>query len=236
VLLVVITVAGDIAHARHRTGSPHKTLSTLAGQEAGLVLSGVLRAGAVIPIQAQVWSLTVPLNSYVTKGQVIGEALSPVLPDQDEEGSGVARAWEDVPRAEEDLEAARASEAEAGQGQFAPGASERWQETVAVVSPADGILVTLDQGAGTLGISSDSPGLRVETQTPADDLSKLRVGQPAWVWADAGPQVTLRATVSEIAETPIDSPSGPVYPVTLSVDDPHGPLLAGEKVQVRTAR
>jgi hypothetical protein len=46
--------------------------------------------------------------------------------------------------------------------------------------------------------------------------------------------VTLHATVSEIAEAPIDSPSGTLYPVTLAVDNPRGFVLAGVKVHVRT--
>ena len=77
--------------------------------------------------------------------------------------------------------------------------------------------------------------MRVETWMPAADLPRLRVGEPAWVSLEAEPQVRLRATVSEIAEAPIDSPNGPIYPVTLSVDNPQGLLLAGENVHVRTS-
>jgi hypothetical protein len=74
----------------------------------------------------------------------------------------------------------------------------------------------------------------VEARMPAEDVARLRVGQSAWVSLDARRQVTLRATVSAIAEVPIDSLSGTVYPVTLSVDNPQGFFLTGEKVHVRT--
>jgi len=43
------------------------------------------------------------------------------------------------------------------------------------------------------------------------------------------------ATVSEIAEEPIDSPNDAIYPVALSVDNPQGLVLVGEKVRARTA-
>jgi hypothetical protein len=256
---------------------------------------------ATTPIEEPVWNLTVPLNSYVTKGQIIGETVSSMLPDQtvqssesrlspDEAGSAVAQAQEDVRQAEAELEAARAREtddtvqqlvtkgvehatelhyenagqqlldgqssadrydkavlaidsavtaadatrseteadssavsdatirleeararlAEAEQRQLALPATDGGlgSRQVTVVSPADGLLVARDPIAGTLGISSDPTVLRVETRMSADDLLKLRVGQPAWVSLDAEPQVTLRATVSEIAEVPIDSTSG----------------------------
>jgi multidrug resistance efflux pump len=104
---------------------------------------------------------------------------------------------------------------------------------LAVVSPADGLLVARDLDAGTFGISSDPAVLRVQVRMPADELSRLRVGQPAWVWLDARPQVTFRATVNEIAEVPIDSPNGTVHPVTLLVDNPQGIWLTGVKVHVR---
>ena len=68
---------------------------------------------------------------------------------------------------------------------------------------------------------------------PADDVARLRVGQPAWVSLEAHPRLILRATVSAIAEVPIDSLNGTVYPVTLSVDNPQGFLLTGVKVHVQ---
>jgi hypothetical protein len=326
-VLAIVTVAGSVAHARHRTRVPSTPPSNLADNDAGLVLSGVLSPAATTPIETPVWNLTVPLNSYVTKGQVIGETGSSMIPDQavqndepsfspDEAGSAVARAQEDVRQAEADLEAARARETDAAvqqvvtkiaerateqryenaglqsregempaarydqavlavnsavaaadatrsqaeadtsavgdamirlqeararlaeterQRQFAPPVTGGLRESgrVAVVSPADGLLVARDPVAGTLGISSDPSAMRVETWMPADDLFKLRVGQSAWVSLDAEPQVTLRATVSEIAVAPIDSPNGTVYPVTLSIDNPQGLMLAGVKVHVR---
>jgi hypothetical protein len=329
VVLAVVTVAGSVAHARHRTKAPHSALSKPADNDAGLVLSGVLSPVATTPIEAPVRNLTVPLNSYVTKGQIIGETVSSVLPAQaiqsdasrlspDEAGSAIAWAQEDVRQAEAELEAARASEtdaavqqvvdkaaerateqlyesagqqrlegqmsaarydhavlavdaavtaADAARSQAEAGASAvsdaimRLQETrarlaeterqrqfappvtggvrgsrqIAVVSPADGLLVARDPDAGTLGISSDPSVMRVETRMPADDLFKLRVGQAAWVSLEAEPQVTLRATVSEIAEAPIDSTNGTVYPVTLLVDNPQGLWLTGVKVHVRAA-
>jgi membrane fusion protein, macrolide-specific efflux system len=270
----------------------------------------------------------VPLNSYVVKGQILGETVSSVLPDRavqsddadlspDEASFAVAQAQEDIRQAEVDLEAARASETDAEvqqvlakdaeraaeqqfeNGQFREGevsaarydyavlpvdsalaavdaarsqagadayavseagtrlqeararlaeaerkqelalaATEGGQESgrVAVVSPADGLLVDRDPIAGTLGICTDPSVLRVETWIAEDDLLKLRVGQPAWVSLDAEPQIGLRATVSEIAEEPIESPNGTIYPVALSVDNPKGLLLAGEKVHIRPAR
>jgi multidrug resistance efflux pump len=130
---------------------------------------------------------------------------------------------------------ARASLAEAERElDLALGGQGRGQVAVAVAAPADGLLVDHDWVAGTLGISSDPSILRAEIRMPANDLFKMRVGQPAWVSLDAKPRVTLRATVSEIAETPIDSPSGTLYPVTLSVDNLQGFFLTGEKVHVRT--
>jgi multidrug resistance efflux pump len=57
----------------------------------------------------------------------------------------------------------------------------------------------------------DPSVMRVETWMPAADLPRLRVGEPAWVSLEAEPQVRLRATVSEIAEAPIDSTKGTVY-------------------------
>jgi HlyD family secretion protein len=294
----------------------------------GLVLSGVVSPLATTPIEVAVWNLTVPLNSYVTRGQIIGETVSATLPDQavqgdearlspDEAGFAVAQARQDVSQAEADLEAARASETDAEvqqvltqvdkrateqrfesadqqlregemsvaryddavlavqssvdaaeamryqaeadtaavgdamtrlqeararlaeterQRQLTLAATEDGQQggRVAVVSPADGLLVVRDPVAGTLGISSDPYVLRVETWISEDDLLKLRVGQPAWVSLDAEPQVTLCARVSEIAEEPIESPNGTIYPAALSVDNPRGLLLAGVKVHVRT--
>ena len=329
-VMAVVLVAGKEAHARHRTSDPRNALSKPADHDPGLVLSGVVSPLATTPIEVAVWNLTVPLNSYVTKGQIIGNTLASTLPDQaaqrdeprlspDEAGFAVAQAQEDVSQAEADLEAARASETDARvqqlltqvdsrateqrfanadqelrvgelsaaryddavfavdsavaaaeatryqaeadtsavsdamtrlqeararlaeterQRQLALAATEGGQESgrVAVASPADGLLVVRDPVAGTLGISSDPSVLRVETWIPEDHLLKLRVGQPAWVSLDAEPQVTLRARVSEIAEEPIESPNGTIYPVALSVDNPQGLLLAGVKVHVRTAR
>lgn len=318
IALVAVTVGGNAAHLRYRTSTPG----------AGLVLHGVLSPVAATAIDAPASSLAVPLDSYVSKGQIIGETVSTTLPSQAVRNDdwllspadarfAVARAQEDVRQAETALEAARASKASdevqevsskaaervAEQGfeneQFQGGevsefrhdqsvqavdeavaaaeaarsqaeadnsalneavmrfdearsrlaAAEQQQElalaarearrgngqvAVAVAAPADGLLVDHDWVAGTLGISSDPSILRAEIRMPANDLFKMRVGQPAWISLDAKPRVTLHATVSEIAEAPIDSPSGTLYPVTLSVDNPQGFILTGEKVHVRT--
>ncbi len=313
VALVAVTVGGNAAHVRYRTDTPNST---------GLLLSGVLNPVAGTAIAEPVSSVAVPLDSYVTKGQIIGETISTTFPGQavrndelllspGEARSAAARARDDVRQAETALEAARASKAEdevqetsakiaqrvAEQSfeneQFREGdvsefrhdqsaqaveeavaaveairsqaeadgsavseaelrvgeARSRRAEAeqgldlalggqgrghVAVVAPADGLLVAHDWVAGTLGISSDPSVLRVELRMPANDLFKMRVGQPAWVSLDAKSRVTLRATVSEIAAAPIDSPRGTLYPVTLSVDNPRGFFLTGEKVHVRT--
>jgi multidrug resistance efflux pump len=281
---------------------------------------------AATAVEAPVSSLAVPLDSYVTKGQIIGETASSTLPGQagqrgesillpSDARAAIARAQEDVRQAETALEAARASEDAAEVQEVSTKAAERVAEQslenerfrtdevseyrrdqsvlavdqaaaavestrseakadntavneatmrldearstlaeaerqqelalaardgrrtsgqVAVAAPADGLLVDQDWVAGTLGISSDPSALRVEMRMRANDLFKLRVGQPAWVSLDAKPRVTLHATVSEIAEAPIDSPSGTLYPVTLAVDNPRGFVLAGVKVHVRT--
>jgi hypothetical protein len=327
VALAVVTVAGNVAHARNRTRVPHDVISNLADRDGGLVLAGVLSPVATTSIEAPVWNLAAPLNFDVIRGQVIGETMASLLPDQAAQGDdwrlspeearlAVAQAQEDVRQAEADLEAARASAPDAEVQQvltkYAERASEQrleneqfrevdmpaashgqpvldadsavataeaarfqaqaddsavsgamtrlqedrirlagverqWQPALAraeggregrrvsLLSPADGLLVARDPIAGTLGICSDPNILRVETWISADDLLKLRVGQPAWVSLDAEPQVTLRATVSEIAEEPIDSPNDAIYPVALSVDNPQGLVLVGEKVRARTA-
>ena len=326
VVLVVVTVAGSVAHARHRTKVSNGAFRTLADGSASLVLPGVLSPAETTPIEAPVWNLTVPMNSYVTQGQIIGETASTVLPNQTmrrnesrlssyETEAAVARARENVLQAEADLEAARAretdaavqkvvskiaerateqlyenaglqsrqgalpapsydqavravdsAEAEAGatrseaeadsvavsdamlrlqearaslaeidqQWQRALPATGRVRESgrIPVVAPANGVLVARDPNGGTLEISPDPSVMRVETQVPEDDLFKMRVGEQAWVSLEAKPQVTLRATVSEIADAPIDSANGAVYPVTLVVDNPQGLWLAGAKVHV----
>lgn len=328
-VLAIVTVAGNVAHARYRTKVASNAPNNLAYNDAGLVISGVLSPVATIPIETPVWDLTVPLDSYVTKGQVIGETVSSVIPGravQNDEplfsttaaGSAVDRAREDVRRAEADLEGARARETDAAVQQVVTRIAERaakrryqnaglqfreggmqaprygeavlavdsavaaadatrsqaeadtsvvggatirlleararladaeWQgdlsapvsggvresRWVAVVSPEDGLLVARDPVAGTLGISADPSVMLVEARMPAEDVAGLRVGQSAWVSLDARRQVTLRATVSAIAEVPIDSLSGTVYPVTLSVDNPRGLILAGVNVHVRAA-
>ena len=326
-VLAIVTVAGNVAHARHWGRVPSKPLGSPADSDAGLVLSGVLSPVATTPIETPVWNLTVPLNSYVTKGEVIGETGSSMLPDRavqndqprfstNASGSAVARAEDDVRQAEDDLEAAQARETDAEVQQVVTKIAERATEQryenaglqfrdggmpaarygqtvvavnsavaaadatrsqaeaetsavgdatirlqeararlaeaerqwelepplrggvresgrVAVVSPADGLLVASDPVAGTFGISSDPSVMRVESRMPADDVARLRVGQPAWVSLEAHPRLILRATVSAIAEVPIDSLNGTVYPVTLSVDNPQGFLLTGVKVHVQ---
>lgn len=315
VALVAVTVGGNAAHVRYRTDTP---------KGAGLVLSGELGPVTAAAIDAPASSLAVPLDSYVTKGQIIGETVSTTFPGQavrndelllspGEARSAVAGARDNVRQAETALEAARASKAkdevqetsakiaqrvaeqsfeneqfrEGDVSEFrhdqsvqaveeavaaveairskaeadssavsesvirvgearaslaeaeqeldlALGGPGRGQVAVAVAAPADGLLVDRDWVAGTLGISSDPTVLRVELRMPANDLFKVRVGQPAWVSLDERPRVTLHATVSDIPDVPIDSPGGTLYPVTLSVDNPHGFILTGEKVHVRT--
>jgi hypothetical protein len=326
VALVVVTVAGSVAHARHRTRVSNSAFRTLADDSADLVLPGVLSPAETTPIEAPVWNLTVPMNSYVTKGQIIGETASTMLPNQTmrrsesrlsryETEAAIAQVRENVRQAEADLEAARARETDAavqkvvskvterateqlyenaGQrrldGQMSATryehavkavdsaaaeadatrseaeadslavsdamarlqearaslaeAEQQWQRALpatgrvresgqmAVVAPANGLLVARDPNSGTLEISSDPSVMRVETRMPADDLFKLRVGEQAWVSLQAKPRVTLRATVSEIAEAPVDSPNGAVYAVSLVVDNPQGLWLAGAKVNV----
>lgn len=107
-----------------------------------------------------------------------------------------------------------------------------WAE---VVAPADGFLVARDLTASAFGIGSNAAPLRVETLVPEAEIDALRDGQRASVYLDLQPKVTLNARVSEIAETPIDTSNGTVYPVTLLVDNPRGLSLAGELVHVRTA-
>jgi HlyD family secretion protein len=317
VVLVVVALAGGATYARHRTRVSRHTLGALAVPDAGLILSGVLSPVATTPIEAPVGDLAVPLNSYVTKEQIVGETVSSVFLDSpDETGSALARAQADVSRAEADLDAARAREIDAAvqqvvtkgaerateqscanaglqfqegqmsaarykqavlavdsamaaagatrfqaeadtsavadatmrlqeararlaeterQWQFALPATRRVRRSgqLAVVSPADGLLVARDPDAGTFGISSDPSAMRVQVRMPADELPRLRVGQTAWVWLDARPQLTFRATVNEIAGVPIDSPNGTVYPVTLLVDNPQGIWLTGVQVHVR---
>lgn len=139
VVLVVVAVTGSATRARHRTRVARHAIGELANPDAGLVLSGVLIPVATTPIEAPVSNLDVPLNSYVTKGQIIGEAVLPVSPDQalqngeprfspDEAGSAVARAREDVRRAEADLEAARARETDAAVQQVVSTIAERATE------------------------------------------------------------------------------------------------------------
>jgi multidrug resistance efflux pump len=106
-----------------------------------------------------------------------------------------------------------------------------------VLSPADGIIVASGDPAGTgFGIASDPSQLCVYAELPQADVMSVRVGQEALIVLKGEPAVTLKAKVSALPQTPVDSPEGVTYPLILSVENPARTWLAGVAVRVRIER
>lgn len=84
-IVVLGAVSSEAWLAYHRLGK-HQTTTPASAVEDGesLVLHGVLKPAVTIPIDEVMQTLTVPLGAWVSKGQVIGEAVS-------RPGSGHAR-------------------------------------------------------------------------------------------------------------------------------------------------
>jgi multidrug resistance efflux pump len=102
-----------------------------------------------------------------------------------------------------------------------------------VISPADGFIVASDLFPGTFGIASDPDLLCVHTHVHQADVASVRFGQQAVVAIYGEPATTLRAKVSAISETPINSPDAASYVVTLSVENPEAKRFAGASVEIR---
>ena len=98
--------------------------------------------------------------------------------------------------------------------------ARRADKIAPVVSPADGMIVVSEDPVGTrVGIASDPDQLCAYAKLRQADLTSIRIGQQAVV-LDGEPAVTLRAKVTAISETPLDSQGGATYPVALSVENP----------------
>jgi len=208
VVLIVVALAGSAIHARRRIRVSRHALGALAFPDACLVLPGFLSPVAATPIEAPVRDLAVPLNSHVTKGAERATETSCAnagMQFQESQmpaarynqavqtvGSARAAAGATPSQAEADASAVtdatmrrqearvRLAETER-QWQFALPATRgvRRSGQLALVSPADGLLVARDPDAGTFGISSDPSAMRVQVQMPADELPRLRISQPA---------------------------------------------------------
>jgi hypothetical protein len=102
-----------------------------------------------------------------------------------------------------------------------------------VLAPEDGMFVALDRIAGRYGIARDPSRLTVLTHVRPYELAAVQVGRKALVFFRDSPEWRMRATVSEIAAAPVESPEGPVYEVRLRCDNPEGVRMAGVRVRVR---
>jgi multidrug resistance efflux pump len=117
------------------------------------------------------------------------------------------------------------------------GPAQHPDEVAPVVSPADGMIVVSEDPVGTsVGIASDPGQLCAYATLRQADLTSIRIGQQALVVLDGEPAVTLQARVTAIAEMPLDSPEGAMYPVGLSVENPGRTWLSGVAVHVLIER
>jgi len=92
--------------------------------------------------------------------------------------------------------------------------------TVAIVAPADGVLVAIDGPEGRkLGIASGPAQLPVHAIAHSCDLERLRIGSAATVIVQSLSGSTLVAHVTAISTTPVDDSNGADYQVTLAADN-----------------
>lgn len=101
-----------------------------------------------------------------------------------------------------------------------------------VIAPADGMLV---QSETDFGIASDPAQLQAYAMVRQADLMSVAVGQPAQIVLDTLPVVTLKAKVSVISESPIQTPQGMAYQVSFEVDNPGDMKLARGEMKVQLA-
>ncbi len=132
VVVPAITLAVGVAHSRQRH-QPAIPAAGLTGTQNALELTGILGPNVTIPVDAPGMVLTVPLNSYVAKDQVIGQAASDDSPalglTPEEADAAVARAGDDLRNAEIDLEAARQQQGDTQLEEASARANERYTES-----------------------------------------------------------------------------------------------------------
>lgn len=230
VLLVVVTLGEEAARARHRTTIPNNAVKILADHDPGLVLSGVVSAELTIPIETPVWNLAVPLNSYVTKGQIVGETDPSMLPNRaarsdglrlspDEARFAVAQARQDVQQAENDLEAARAGETDAELqqvlGEDTEHATEQRYENAGVQFREGGMSAARHDDAvlavGSAVAAAKAARSQAETSTSevSDATARLREAQAGLADSERQWQLALSAAGGgqESGLVPVASPA-----------------------------
>ncbi|MDD3212819.1 MAG: HlyD family efflux transporter periplasmic adaptor subunit [Eubacteriales bacterium] len=109
-----------------------------------------------------------------------------------------------------------------------------------VVSPADGVVVSVAKAAGdavakdaVLATLYEQASLRIVFNADESDLDSISVGQKADLTFDALPQrAAFTGTVESVSSLPLSDTGSPQYEVTLLPDDATG-LLNGMSVTVR---